>query len=58
MDRPLEPEEELDFELEYHQRKKRKKPDRFYIRLWEAYSLLKYHVRNFQGYDQQDMHDL
>ena len=37
----LSPERELEIELEYNQRKKRKKPDRDYIELFEAYKVLK-----------------
>lgn len=48
----LDPERELELELECCERKKRKKPDQDYIDLWEAYSLLKYHVRDPQGYEQ------
>ena len=44
------PEEELEYELEYFQRKKRKKPDKYYIRLWEAYCVLKDYVRDIKGY--------
>ena len=44
------PEEELEYELEYHQRKKRKKPDKYYIGLWEAYCVLKDYVRDIKGY--------
>jgi hypothetical protein len=50
----LAPERELEIELEYHQRKKRKKPDEDFIELWEAYEVLKAHGRNPQGYQWED----
>lgn len=42
----LSPERELEIEMEVIQRKKRKKPDQYFIDLWEAYQHLKYHGRN------------
>ena len=56
--KPLEPERELEIELEYHERKKRKKPDRDFIDLWEAYDLLNRHARNTQRYQQPDSDNL
>ena len=44
--KPLSPEREIEIELEYYQRKKRKKPDRDFLDLWEAYQILKNHVRD------------
>ena len=46
--KPLEPEREIEIELEYFQRKKRKKPDRDFIDLWEAFCLLRFHERDTQ----------
>ena len=42
----LSPEREIEIELEYLQRKKRKKPDKDFLDLWEAYKILKSHVRD------------
>ena len=47
------PERELEIELEVAYRKKRKKPDRYFIDLWEAYLHLKYH-----GRDQEKWQDI
>ena len=56
--KPLEPERELEIELEYHERKKRRKPDRDFIDLWEAYDLLNRHVRSLQRYQQPNSDDM
>ena len=50
----LSPEREIEIELEYFQRKKRKKPDKYFCDLWEGYSILKDHVRNNEGYQRSN----